>query len=190
VVTSDKAELILHPVRMRILQAFSFGSDTRERTAQQIAATMPDVPQATLYRHLNTLVESGLLEVVNVRQVRGAGERVFALPQGGAILTSEDLASAGRADHLRYFATFLGGLLGDFARYLRRGEPDLEADGAGYRQFSLYLSDDELRELVAELNDVFTRAMARGPAPGRTRRVISRVILPAPGEPDAGAEHA
>ena len=59
--------MILHPVRWRIIRAASGGAIT----AQRLVAQMPDVPKATLYRHLNTLANAGLLRLVEQRRVRG-----------------------------------------------------------------------------------------------------------------------
>ena len=71
-----KPDLILHPIRMRIILALAQG---RSLTAQELGAALPDVAQATLYRHLNRLLKGGVLAVVDERQVRGAVERIYAL---------------------------------------------------------------------------------------------------------------
>ncbi|UHA58283.1 helix-turn-helix domain-containing protein [Metabacillus litoralis] len=72
----SKAKLILHPVRMKIVQTL-IGS--KEYTVQQIAARLTDVPQATLYRHLNKLLEAEVLKVVKENQIRGTVEKIYAL---------------------------------------------------------------------------------------------------------------
>lgn len=72
---------MLHPVRLRILQAFRGRS---AMTARELAERLADVPQATLYRHLGALTDGGVLRVVEERRVRGAVERVFALPEEAA----------------------------------------------------------------------------------------------------------
>jgi Helix-turn-helix domain len=46
-VTHDKAELILHPVRLKILQALV---GDRVLSTRQLGQLLPDVAQATLYR--------------------------------------------------------------------------------------------------------------------------------------------
>ena len=51
-------ELVLHPVRLRIVQAFL---GTPSLTTAQLRERLPDVPAATLYRQVATLVEGGLL---------------------------------------------------------------------------------------------------------------------------------
>ncbi|MFF5213103.1 helix-turn-helix domain-containing protein [Streptosporangium sp. NPDC000396] len=172
-----KVEAILHPVRLRILQAF-IGRKTL--TVRDLADLLPDVPQATLYRHLGTLADAGVLQVVEERRVRGAVERVFALPDTSAALTGADLEGATPEDHLRYFATFLAALQGEFARYLGRPGIDLAADGVGYRTFTVNLTDEEFLAFMASLNELVTKAVSNPPAPGRRRRVFARVVMPLP----------
>ena len=72
-------DLILHPVRLRILLALA----DNHWSARQIAQVMPDVAQATLYRHINALAEGNILQIVEERPVRGTVEKVYALPDGG-----------------------------------------------------------------------------------------------------------
>ena len=47
--------LILHPVRLRIIQTLV----RRERNTQHIADTLPDVPVSSLYRHIRMLLING-----------------------------------------------------------------------------------------------------------------------------------
>lgn len=74
----SKIKLILHPVRMKIIQSLING---KKFTVNQIAERVKDVPQATLYRQLNTLLEADLIEVVQENQVRGTIEKVYALKE-------------------------------------------------------------------------------------------------------------
>jgi DNA-binding transcriptional ArsR family regulator len=178
-----KPDLILHPIRLRIILALARG---RPLTAQELGAALLDVPQATLYRHLNRLHKAGVLSIVDERQVRGAVERVYALREENVDL-SPDLANASRDDHMRYFTLFVASLLGEFARYLQRNAIDLAVDGVGYRQEVLYLNDDEFLQMAMALNTVIRPMLANGPAPGRRRRLFTTVVMPAGDEP--GAAH-
>jgi hypothetical protein len=173
------ADLLLHPVRMRIVQTIA----GRRMTSGELAAELPDVPTATLYRHIATLAGAGVLAVAEERPVRGTTERVYVLAEGAATLGPEDLASATPEDHLRYFTMFVAGLLGDFGRYVATGEPDLVADGVGYRQVPLELTDQELAELGGRLAAAITPVLGNRPGPGRRRRILTTVLIPAPASP-------
>ena len=173
---SDRwAELALHPVRIRILRSLA---GTR-LTTHDLIELLPDVPQATLYRHLNTLVKARLVEVVQERRIRGAVERVYALPAEGATLDAAALATATPEDHARYFTAFVSSLLSQFSRYLRRERIDFAADGVGYHQIVLHLTDAELAGFAADLNEVIGPLLRNGPGEGRTPRLLATIMLPA-----------
>lgn len=169
------SDLLLHPVRLRIVQAFL---GDRTLTTSDLHAELPDVPTATLYRHVATLAEAGVLEVVAERRVRGAAERSYRLVVQAAAVGPDE---AGRMDpdaHRRGFTTFVATLLADFDRYLERGDVDLARDGVGYAQAGLWLTDEEFAELVADLSAVLAARTGNRPAEGRRRRLLSTVLLP------------
>lgn len=173
--TAGKLEFLMHPVRMRILQAFI---GDRRLSVQELGDVLADVPPATLYRHLNALAQAGVLVVVDERRRRATIEKVYALPQGATQITQQDLAGASRADLLRALVTFLAGVIGSFARYLSRKEIDLERDMVGFRIVPLTVTDDELRTLLDQMDQLLIEASAKGPGPGRTPRTLTRIVLP------------
>jgi len=170
-----RADLILHPVRLRIIVAFARG---RRLTPQQVAAVLPDVPQATLYRQIERLYRGGALAVAAERPVRGAVERTYVLAEGGASLSPDDLARSSREDHLGYFTAFAAGLVAQFEEYLERSEADLLKDGVGYRQVVLNLTDQEVSEMAVALNAAVGPFLAYDPKPGRRRRMLATVLIP------------
>ncbi len=171
----NKTNLILHPVRMRILVALR----GRNMTPLELSEMLSDVAQATLYRHINSLHEGGLIEVVEERQVRSVTESVYGLTRENiAHLSAEDLEDATRDDHLRYFTIFVSVLLGDFARYLEREELDIEHDGVGYQQHPLYLTDDELSDFIQGLTSLLSPLLENQPADDRKRYLFSVILMP------------
>ena len=171
---STPADVLLHPVRLRIVQALA----NRPLTPTALKETLGDVAQATLYRHINQLEVAGLIEVVSERPVRGGVERTFGLVASAVSLDGDDLASASADDHFRYFATFVGTLLADFAAYLDGSTPNLATDRVGYRQLALWLTDEEMDELAAELRASFAARLDTEPGPGRRRRLLSTIVMP------------
>ena len=169
---------------MRVIVALGAGAPM---TAAALQERMPDVPPATLYRHLNVLRRGGILAVAEEpragvdakRRARGAIERRFVLHAGAASLRPDDLAVATPGDHLRWFASFLAGLLGAFGRYVAAGTPDLARDGAGYREVVLQLSDSELAQMSVALNAALMPFAVNPPGDGRTARLFATVLVPA-----------
>ncbi len=103
----SRSELLLHPIRWRVIQALM----GRELTTSDLKERLADVAVTTLYRQVAILADAGLLRVVAERQVRGAVERTYALdteqPYVGKAgdLSRDELRSA--------FAGFSAGLVAD-----------------------------------------------------------------------------
>ncbi len=167
------AEILLHPVRLRIVLSLS----GRRRTTQDIQRSLDDVPHATLYRHINRLIEAGVVVVVAEQPIRGGVERTLALAEGAASFTPDDLAETSTADLLGYFVRVMAGLIGDFARYLDRDDVDPMADRIGFRQVPIWLSDAEFDAFADAMGRLIGAAHENDPA-GRRRRLLTTVVLP------------
>jgi len=147
-------------------------------TAQQLQERIGDVPQATLYRHLRKMVEAGVLLIVDEIPNRGTLEKVYMLPAKAASVTAEDLEQATPDDHLTYFMNYLANLIGEYGRYIQRSGVDLVKDGVSYRQYSVYLSEEENLELLYKLRDILIEAMNNEPDGNRRRRLLSIIDFP------------
>jgi len=169
------ADLLLHPVRLRIVQAFL---GDRALTTAELRGELPDVPPASLYRHIARLVDAGVLNVVGERRVRGALERTYVLRVSAASVNLDELERMSREDHRQAFMAFVAGLLGDFDRYLSREQIDLLRDGVSYRMAAFWLDDAELAELATDLLRVLQPRLANPPRPGRRRRILGTVLIP------------
>ncbi len=175
------ADLLLHPVRLRIVQAFL---GDRALTTVDLRSELPDVAPASLYRHVALLVEGGVLSVVSERRVRGALERTYVLRVAAASVNLDDVQIMSREDHRQAFTAFVAGLLGDFDRYLSRDDVDLFRDGVSFRMAGLWLDDREFAEFLRDLIRVVQPRLANAPRDGRRRRILGTVLLP--GEDAAG----
>src|SRR5688572_10686821 len=85
VAAQSKLDLILHPVRLRILMALA-GNDM---TTQELTRLVGDVPASSIYRHVNRLIAGGLIEVVAERQVRGTVEKTLRATTSASIGAEE-----------------------------------------------------------------------------------------------------
>jgi DNA-binding transcriptional ArsR family regulator len=169
-------DLLLHPVRLRILRTFL---DGHPATTAQLRERLPDVPPATMYRHVAALATAGVLEVLDEKRVRGTVERTYRVRWSRAEIDPADRATMTPDDHRRAFTAFIGGLLADFDQYLSHEPADPTTDGVTYQQAALWLTDTEMADLLAELRDAVTARIGRHPNQHRTRRMISLVAMPA-----------
>lgn len=169
----ELSDAVLHPVRLRIVQQFL---GDRRLTTRDLQEAMPEVPVASLYRHVRVLAEHDVLDVVEERQVRGGTERTYELQ--GAVVGPEDARVLTPAEHRQAFLWFVSTLVADFDRYLADPDLDPARDRVGYRQVGLHLSDAELDQLMQEMSAVLVRFVGRDPSPERQLRILSTVLLP------------
>lgn len=171
----DDLELLVHPVRLRVVHALSGG---RPLTTTQLAERIHDVSKATLYRHVGLLAEAGILEVAEEQRVRGAVERSYRLRRDRAVIDADAAASATLDDHRKVFATAMTTLIAEFTAYLGRAGADPVEDLVGYRQHSVWLSHEELAELITDLREVLLPRLRNEPAAGRRQHLISPILFP------------
>ena len=180
----DSADLLLHPVRLRIVQAFL---GDRALTTAQLSAELSDVPAASLYRHVARLVSAGVLQVVAERRIRGALERTYVLRLAAARVAVADLKAMTTEDYRQMFMAYTAGLLADFDRYLQYGDVDLIRDGVAFGIEGLWLDDAEFSRMMRELYRVLQPLRANAPKAGRRRRLLASVLLPAEEAGGAGS---
>jgi len=169
-------ELVLHPVRLRILNAMS---GERTCTTSELCARMPDLSQATVYRHVALLLKGGLLEVEDEQRVRGAIERRYRVRRERAAIGMDTAAAMSLEDHRLGFTATMAALIAEFNTYLDREGANPFADSVSYRQATLWLRDEELAELIAEIGTAVVSRMKKKPAPDRTPYRASVILFPA-----------
>ncbi len=173
-VNTIKENLLLHPVRMRIILAMV----AHEATAQQLAGELPDIPQATLYRNINKLVAGGILVVVRERRVHNTLEKTYALPERGRMLTVEDLQNAQPEDYVRLVTQYLGLLLSYFVRYVQKGDVDIVRDNVLFQMAPAYMNQAEAQELGEGIRALLAPYVKNPPTPDRQRSILGLITLP------------
>jgi DNA-binding transcriptional ArsR family regulator len=173
----SKIDLIIHPVRLRILQAV--GSE--RLTTQDLADRLADIPKSSIYRHIKLLLDGGYLAVSDTRPVRGVLEKVYAIAQRPHI-GPEDVGNLSAEQHLQYFNVFLMTLQQAFGSYLVQAEQggaiDFVADRAGYTEVSFHASQDELDQFVGTVNQALMSLLQNKAAPDRRRQTFSTITHP------------
>ena len=170
----DDVEVVIHPVRLRILQSLEGG----ELTTQQIANIMPDIPKSSLYRHLRLLLESEFVSVAEIRLVQGIQEKVYRLSRP-ARLGLGDMADLSADEHLRYFTTYLMTLLRGFSDYLSEStDIDFLADRVGYNEISFWATKEELDAFAAQLNSALTLLLDNKEGDSRRKHKLAIIAHP------------
>ena len=174
----NKADLIIHTIRLRILRELS----SVELTTQELAERLGDVPTSSIYRHLKLLLDGGLVEVADTRLVKGIQEKTYRLAQP-AILGPGDVADWTADDHLRYFTTYGLTLIHDFYAYFsgaeqEQGVLDLVADRVGYREVYLCATTEELDAAIGAINAALLPLLKNETGNDRRKYKLATILHP------------
>lgn len=171
---ANTAEVLLHPIRLRIVLAMG----TEELTTAQLAERLPDIAQATLYRQVATLVDAGLLSVVDERRVRGGVERTYGLVGEAARIGPNGAAAMSEEELMQGFVTFVGSLIEAFSRYLADPTAAPGDDTVGYRQAAVWLDQVESARLAEQLTSVIGPYLTNAPSAERRRVLLNTILIP------------
>lgn len=149
-----------------------------QATAKQLSEIHPDIPQATLYRYLNRMLKDDILTVAAENKVRGILEKVYALQSDLPVSMDGQLAKRAGEDYLQTITQFMMGMMREFQEYVQRGDVDIQRDGAGFSSCPLYLSDEELAEIVNKMKSIIEPLQGNTPSANRKLRSFGFILTP------------
>lgn len=166
---ASNIEASLNPIRMRILILLS---QNAEMNTAQIRENMLDIPQATLYRHINALVKADLIKVVKENKVRGAVEKIYCINQEVNCTdpTDDEILDIGQK--------FLISMMAELANYSKLNDRDVKKDMLSFQCAPLFLSDEEFKEFAMEIGPIYQKYLNNKHEEGRILRNIYTVIIP------------
>lgn len=168
----DINDVLLHPVRMRIIQAIG----SRESvTASELCDVISDVPRTTLYRHITTLLKSNVVTVVSEKKIRGSLERTLAL-------NVEKIKGHNTLENASQTAfSFLMNKYARLHKYFSGEHPDPGKDKIFLNNTVMMMDDREFDQFLSELRDLLIKYSFET-AEGRRARDISVISAPVENE--------
>ena len=152
--------MVMNPVRQRIFQYFLLH---KTGTVKELKKALPDVPNASLYRHINILSDYSILIVAGENRIRGTVESIYQLNKDA--LAAED--ESGNAVQMS-----LLGICASFARYFARGNVDPQKDMLLLTNCTLLLTDEEFSSFLSEINEIALKYMkAKATESSKTRQI-------------------
>jgi len=144
----DINEIILNPVRMRIIQEIASGQTI---TANELCERISDVPRTTMYRHIKILIDNNILSVVSEKKVRGSLERTLAL----------NISEVSKHNTIENAAENAFGFLmtnyAKFHKYFNGENPDPAKDKIFLNNTVLMMSDKEFDQFIEELRQLILK---------------------------------
>lgn len=146
----EMAVVIMNPVRQRIFQYLLVHETC---TVKDLRRALPDIPSASLYRHMKLLTDSAVLAIAGENRIRGTVESIYRLNRSA--LEIDDTDGAG-------IQTALLGTCASFAKYFASGHADPRRDLLLLTTCTLTLTDEEFTAFLSELDQVAVRYMGLG----------------------------
>lgn len=171
-VTNKQFESITHPIRIRLI---SFLTQKGTATTQELAKACPEVPPATLYRHIARLKQDQIFEVARENKVNGISERVYQLKDN--ILDNAE-ATRKPDELMALFYQFIMMMLNDMHNYTSKDQMNPKMDGVGFRSNFLRLTDEEFLEFAKDLHQCIAKWSDRPPQPDQKLRRFSTILTP------------
>ncbi len=162
----EMAEIIMNPVRQRIFQYFLVHETG---TVKELRKALPDIPSASLYRHMKILTDNSMLTVVGENRIRGTVESIYQLNKSALELDDKD-GSAVQMSLLRICASF--------AKYFSSGYADPQRDMLMLSTCTLTLTDEKFSNFLSEINQIAVKYMNTEVCEGSKTRQITLISAP------------
>lgn len=164
------AEIVMNPVRQRIFQ-YLLVHETG--TVKDIRKALPDVPSASLYRHMKILTDNAVLTVVGENRIRGTVESIYQLNKSALEIDDADGAGVQMA---------LLSICASFAKYFAGSHADPRKDMLMLTTCTLTLTDEDFMSFLSEINRLALKYMDIEVRKASKTRQITLISAPAGGQ--------
>lgn len=167
------ADILLHPVRMRIIQALV---EAESATTANIIEKLQDTPTSSVYRQIAKLQEAGVIVAVGERPVRGVTEKTYAIAEKYRRVNQADISTFSQDELAVLYRAYLAGMSSLFDRYVQ-GDYGIAQDNLTFAQASFWATDSEMKKF---LNDVSTAIvkLSQNTSENRKRYTLGTIAIP------------
>ena len=173
-VKKDILKVMMHPLRIKIIQELAV---KEKATTKEIQKACGDCSQATLYRHLKEMLEYDLIEVVEENNINGIIEKVYSIKTDVSKELMSNKEKMSKDDFQNIFNQFLITIMSDLRSYLEQ-EKAIEniQNNIGLVSQSLFLSDEELLEMMREIVKIISLRINNEKTSIRKLRKVSYIV--------------
>ncbi|MFC4712066.1 transcriptional regulator [Planococcus dechangensis] len=144
----------------------------------QLNKILKEVPQATLYRHMNAMLEDDLLKIVGINRSGKVEEKLYALNTQAYKVSQEDWQSATYSERIRFITYYFMYIIQNYKNYHERIVGEQAQDQSTFSFVKLNLTDDSFDDFQSELSTLMKKYYAVGESEDATDRTVSVVIIP------------
>ncbi|MDW2878250.1 MULTISPECIES: helix-turn-helix domain-containing protein [Bacillaceae] len=169
-------DCIVNPVKSQIILSIQ---KKGECTAKDLLSTHNDIPQATLYRTLNRLVDSGILKIVAENKVRAVTEKVYALNESFLNVNQSIIEQNNGEAYFKMFTNFIIVLMKEFQNYAEKPSINIVKDVSGFSAVPIYATGEEMLEIGNKLKEIIAPYQTRNTSvKEQNMRILATIITP------------
>ena len=166
----DKAEVLLHPVRMKIVRTL-MGYNKEGLTPLDMVKIIQNVSQATLYRHIQKLADANIIRVLKEEKVRAVTEKYYVVNIEETSISPQEWEAYSIEEKLDYFFYFQIALFNQYQTYLNNIKKEDIKDSSTLSVVDIQLDDQAFQDFQADLNDLMIKYYQKS-----TEKAVSRTI--------------
>ncbi len=144
----------------------------------QLNKLLKEVSQATLYRHVNSMVEDDLLKVVGINRSGKVEEKLYALNTQAYKVSQEDWQSATYSERIRFITYYFMYILQNYKNYHERSVEEQSQDQSTFSLVKLNLTEETFNDFQSELGSLMEKYYNAQEREQGTERAVSLVIIP------------
>ncbi|MDZ5472407.1 hypothetical protein SM124_11675 [Bacillus sp. 31A1R] len=169
-------DCIVNPVKSQIILSIQ---KEGECTAKDLLSSLNDIPQATLYRTLNRLVDSGILDIVAENKVRAVTEKVYALNKSFLNVNQSIIEQNDGEAYFKLFTNFIMLLMKEFQNYAEKPSINIAKDVSGFSAVPVYATGEEMLEIGNKFKEIIAPYQTRNTAiKEQNMRILATIITP------------
>ena len=149
--TNTIMDLLSKPYKLQIVQTIM---DRGQCTAKELMDIHNTIPQATLYRTLNSLVDDEILFVAKEQMVRALIQKVYSVNPELRSKENSILEENDGAGYFKLFSSFVMTLLKEFQDYSQKESINILEDGSGFHAIPIYASTKDLQEIGQQFGNI------------------------------------
>ena len=144
----------------------------------QLNKLLKDVSQATLYRHVNSMVGDDLLKIVGINRIGKVEEKLYALNTQAYKISEDDWLSATYSEKIKFVTYFFMYIFQNYKNYHESSVENQSPDRSTFSLVKLNLTNDSFNDFQSELSTLMEKYYNMKDTEEGTDRTVSLVIIP------------
>lgn len=144
----------------------------------RLSNLLKDIPQATLYRHVNSMQQDQLIKVVSVQKLDRGEEKLYALNTEEYRISDEEWNSASYSEKVKFISYYFMYIMQSYKNYYNTLTTENNIDKSTFSLTKLNLNDNEFEKFQCEISELLNKFYSIEKHGNSKERIISFVIIP------------